>query len=94
MDHQQSRSIVLRNMVGPEDVDEELEREVTDECSKYGAVEKVVIYQERQSERAGDVVIKIFILFQNADGTVFLKTKTKTHSSNIYIYQQTKQTDF
>jgi len=62
-----SRCLVLKNMVGPEDVDSELEGEITDEASKYGLVERVVIYQEKQSERPGDVVVKIFILFQSSD---------------------------
>jgi poly(U)-binding-splicing factor PUF60 len=56
-------------MAGPEDVDDELEGEITDEATKYGIVERVVIYQERQSEKPGDVIIKIFILFQSADRT-------------------------
>jgi poly(U)-binding-splicing factor PUF60 len=64
-----SRCMVLKNMVGPDDVDDELEAEITDEASKYGIVERVVIYQERQSEKPGDVVIKIFILFLGADRT-------------------------
>ena len=33
--------IVLRNMVTVEDLDEQLEEEVTSECSKYGTVVKV-----------------------------------------------------
>lgn len=62
-----SRCVVLKDMAGPEDVDDELEGEITDEATKYGIVERVVIYQERQSEKPGDVIIKIFILFQGAD---------------------------
>lgn len=63
-------------MAGPEDVDDELEGEITDEATKYGIVERVVIYQERQSEKPGDVIIKIFILFQSADRTTFYHSPT------------------
>jgi len=65
----QSRVMVLKNMVGPEDLDEDLESEVTEECSKYGEVEKVIIYQEKQSEADdADVHIKIFVLFIQSAG--------------------------
>ena len=61
--------MVLKNMVGPEDLDEDLESEVTEECSKYGEVEKVIIYQEKQSEADdADVHIKIFVLFIQSAG--------------------------
>ena len=51
-------------MVGPEDVDEELQEEIQEECSKYGRVENVVIYQERQSEdEDAEVLVKIFVEF-------------------------------
>ena len=43
----QSRVVVLRNMVGPDEIDEELEDEVTSECETYGAVDRVIIYQVR-----------------------------------------------
>lgn len=61
--------MVLRNMVGPEDVDETLEGEVTDECGRYGQVEKVIIYQERQGESEdAEVIVKIFVEFANPSG--------------------------
>ncbi|XP_074599351.1 poly(U)-binding-splicing factor hfp [Brevipalpus obovatus] len=60
----ESRVIVLRNMVSPEDVDDELEMEVTDECGKYGVVHRVIIYQEKQSEdEDAEVIIKLFVEF-------------------------------
>ncbi|CAM6000954.1 unnamed protein product [Sphagnum balticum] len=63
---QPSRVIVLRNMVGPEDIDETLESEVTDECGKYGVVNRVVIYQERQGEEEdADIIVKIIVEFNS-----------------------------
>ena len=62
-----SRVLVLRNMVGAEDVDEELENEITDECGKFGEVERVIIYQERQGEEEdAEVIVKIFVEFVSA----------------------------
>lgn len=61
---QASTILILRNMVGLEDVDEELEVEITDECEKFGEVERVVIYQEAQSEEENaEVIVKIFVEF-------------------------------
>ncbi|CAD5115392.1 DgyrCDS4371 [Dimorphilus gyrociliatus] len=60
------RVMILRNMVGPDDVDEELENEVTDECAKFGNVNRVIIYQERQGEEEdAEVIVKIFVEFSN-----------------------------
>lgn len=51
-------------MVGVEDLDEDLEHEVTDECSKFGAVSRVVIYNEKQGEEEdAEVIVKIFVEF-------------------------------
>ncbi|XP_056004471.1 poly(U)-binding-splicing factor PUF60-like isoform X1 [Ostrea edulis] len=62
--------MVLRNMVGPEDLDSELENEVTDECGKYGNVNRVIIYQEKQSEEEdAEIIVKIFVEF-NAQSEV------------------------
>uniref|UniRef100_A0A183B3I2 Poly(U)-binding-splicing factor PUF60 n=1 Tax=Echinostoma caproni TaxID=27848 RepID=A0A183B3I2_9TREM len=53
--------MILRNMVGPEDCDDDLEAEVQEECCNYGPVERVVIYQELDEE--GQLIIKIFVVF-------------------------------
>lgn len=64
MKRSESRVMVLKNMVGPEDVDEELESEVTEECAKYGNVDKVIIYQEKQGEHDdAEIIVKIFVEF-------------------------------
>ena len=59
-----SRTIVLRNMVTVDEIDEYLEDEITEECSKYGKVSKVLIYQEQQVY----IYIYIFFQFQNHYG--------------------------
>lgn len=59
-------------MVGPEDVDEMLQEEIHEECSKYGAVERVIIYNEKQSEDDDDseVIVKIFVEFMATHGNI------------------------
>jgi poly(U)-binding-splicing factor PUF60 len=34
--------LLLKNMVDADDVDEQLEEEITEECNKFGAVNKVI----------------------------------------------------
>lgn len=68
-----SRVVILRNMVGPEDVDETLQEEIQEECSKYGVVERVIIYNEKQSEEDDDtdIIVKIFVEFAETKGILF-----------------------
>lgn len=67
-----SKVVILRNMVGPEDVDETLQEEIQEECTKYGAVEKVIIYKEKQTDNDDDdfddVIVKIFVQFSMTSG--------------------------
>lgn len=61
----ESRVVVLKNMVTVDDIDDDLESEVTDECGKFGTVSRVIIYQEKQSdEEDAEVIVKIFVEFQ------------------------------
>eukprot|EP00116_Pleurobrachia_bachei_P003819 sb/3464081/ len=65
----QSSVMVLKNMVSFEDVDDDLENEIREECSKYGSVKKVSVYQEAQSEAEdAEVVVKIFVQFHKTSG--------------------------
>ena len=56
-------------MVTVEDIDDDLEDEVTSECSRYGNVNRVLIYQEKQGiEEDAEVVVKIFVIFNTSSG--------------------------
>lgn len=63
----ESKVVILRNMVGPEDVDDLLKEEIQEECSKFGVVERVIIYNEKQTDNeeddTADIVVKIFVEF-------------------------------
>nr|CAH8827489.1 unnamed protein product [Trichobilharzia regenti] len=59
--------MLLRNMVEPGECDEDLELEVTEECSSYGSVEKVSIHQERS--KTGEFTVKIFVVFSDLEST-------------------------
>ena len=78
--------MVLRNMVEIDDVDEELENEVTDECSKFGNVTRVVIYQEKQGEEDdAPVIVKIFVKFSTVPGvnSILITFRNTTGQSNV-----------
>lgn len=63
-----SKVILLRNMVGPGEVDEDLEPETAEECAKYGKVIKCVIFEipgvpEEES-------VRIFVEFEKVDAAI------------------------
>jgi len=88
----ETRVMVLRNMVGPEDVDEDLESEVIDECSTYGHVNRVIIYQEKQSEDDdAEVIVKIFVEFKEPSE---LDKATKALDGRYFAGRQIKALPF
>jgi len=60
-----SKVVLLKNMVGPGEVDDDLEPEVKDECqTKYGPVNNVTIYQMPDMD---EDAIRIFVEFEHED---------------------------
>lgn len=96
MRSQESKVIILKNMVGPEDAEDEmLQEEIQDECSKYGAVEKVIIYKEKQSdndnEKHEDIIVKIFVQFSMSSGKFFyFMMKSHLIHDSLFILEAEK----
>lgn len=67
----ESKVVMLKNMVTVDEIDEELESEVTDECSKFGSVTRVVIFQEKQDlSDDAEVIVKIFVEFEQGSSAI------------------------
>merc|ERR1712002_702443 len=78
--------LLLRNMVGPDEVDEDLQGEIESECSNYGKVEHVIIYKEQQDEaQDAEVIVKIFVEFEK-----FEQVKAAKDALNGRFFNQRK----
>uniref|UniRef100_A0A0N5AQ69 Splicing factor 45 n=1 Tax=Syphacia muris TaxID=451379 RepID=A0A0N5AQ69_9BILA len=58
-----TRILLLQNMVGADEIDDQLEPEVKDEMKKYGQVNKVIIF--RLLHVSDDEAVRIFVEFTN-----------------------------
>lgn len=61
--------VLLRNMVGPGEADEELEPETKEECSKYGQVSRCVVVERKEYDSDEDAVL-IFVEFYHVNSAV------------------------
>eukprot|EP01018_Ginkgo_biloba_P025626 Gb_32096 [translate_table: standard] len=64
-----TRVLLLRNMVGPGEVDDELEDEVASECAKYGTVTRVLIFEITEPDFPSDEAVRIFVQFERSEQT-------------------------
>lgn len=64
-----TRVLLLRNMVGPGEVDDELEEEVGSECGKYGTVTRVLIFEITQPNFPTHEAVRIFVQFSRPEET-------------------------
>jgi len=65
-----TKVVCLRNMVGKGEVDDELQQETAEECGKYGAVVKCLIYEMRGIQVPDEEAIRIFIEFERVPSAV------------------------
>ncbi|KAF2900852.1 hypothetical protein ILUMI_05330 [Ignelater luminosus] len=64
-----SKVVLLRNMVGPGEVDDELEPEVKDECNtKYGEVGSVIIHEIPEADH--EEAVRIFVEFRRIESAI------------------------
>ena len=57
-------------MVGPGEVDDELEVETKEECKKYGEVIKCLIYEIPNKQVADEEAVRIFVEFRAAESAI------------------------
>ncbi|XP_048011519.1 splicing factor 45 isoform X4 [Megalobrama amblycephala] len=63
-----TKVVLLRNMVGRGEVDEDLEAETKEECEKYGKVIKCVIFEI--SGVSDDEAVRIFLEFERVESAI------------------------
>lgn len=82
-----SKVVLLRNMVGPGDVDNDLEPEVKDECNtKYGDVVSVVINELKNV--VPEEAVRIFVEFKRIESAI--KGKLKRKKRFVFFYGKIK----
>lgn len=65
-----TKVVLLTNMVGPGEVDEDLEPETKEECSKYGEVVKCVIFEVPGPGVPAEEAVRIFIEFKRIESAI------------------------
>jgi len=60
-----TKVILLTNMVGPGEVDDMLQEETADECSKYGKVERCLIFEVPNGKLPDSESVRIFVRFES-----------------------------
>lgn len=61
-----SKVLLLRNVVAPGEVDEDLEDEVAEECEKFGPVVRVLIFELEDPGRSAGEAVRVFAEFTEA----------------------------
>lgn len=65
-----TRILLLQNMVGPGEVDDDLEAETKEECKKYGDVVKCLIYEIPNKRVPDSEAVRIFVEFSKVESAM------------------------
>jgi splicing factor 45 len=79
-----TKVVLLKNMVGPGEVDEDLQPETTEECSKYGDVANCLVYEIPHGVDESEAV-RIFVQFTRLESAI-KGTCTHAVSYNVCTY--------
>lgn len=77
--------ILLTNMVGPGEVDDMLQEETADECSKYGKVERCLIFEVKHAK---NYVWLLYLKKNRCQGVKFMLIKQCVYLSNSQRLKQ------
>jgi splicing factor 45 len=84
-----TKVILLENMVGPGEVDDDLQPEVIEECSKYGEIINCLIYEIPEGA-SDDEAVRIFVEFTKMDSAI----KAVIDLNNRYFGGRTVRASF
>lgn len=65
-----TRVLLLQNMVGPGEVDDDLEAETKEECKKYGDVVKCLIYEIPNKRVPDSEAVRIYVEFSKVESAM------------------------
>lgn len=65
-----TRVLLLQNMVGPGEVDDDLEEETKEECKKYGDVVKCLIFEIPNKRVPDEEAVRIFVEFRQVESAM------------------------
>jgi len=86
----ESRVILLRNMVGPGEVDDSLESETMEECSVHGPVEQCRVYEVGEVGVPAEEAVRIFVKFATTEGA----TKALTSLNGRYFAKRQVKVEY
>lgn len=82
-----TKVVLLRNLVGPGEVDDDLEDEVASELQKYGTILRVLIFEVTEDNFPPEEAVRIFVEFQSTHEAqqvpLFKSGQSKRHCARL-----------
>ncbi|CAM9617700.1 unnamed protein product, partial [Heterosigma akashiwo] len=65
-----TKVVLLKNMVAPGEVDQDLAPETKEECAKYGPVSECVVHEETDPALPEEEKVRTFVAFERQDAAI------------------------